>query len=97
MTMPKDACAGFARPTLARQSARQRTALALIASAALAVSTVIAATAVTIGIARAGEIAAAGGSDGHIAVALFLGIVFAGMGALTAVTAWHGAGTPRED
>jgi len=42
-------------------------------------------------------LSAAGGGGGHIAVAVFLGIVFAGMGGLTAVTAMHGAGKPHED
>ncbi len=96
MTMHGNERAGFSRPPPPQQMARQRTTLALIATAALAVSTAIAATVVSIGIARAGEIAASSG-DGHIAVAVFLGIVFAGMGGLIAVTAMHGAGKPHED
>jgi hypothetical protein len=57
----------------------------LIATATLALSTMIAVTAVSIGIARADVPGA--GSDGTLAVALLIGLLLSGMGGLTAVMA----------
>ena len=89
--------AGFQRPIASQEMAQQRTTLALIATAALAVSTVVAATVVSIGIARAEMLGAAQNDDARLAVAVFLGIVFAGMGGLTAVAAFSRARARRRD
>ena len=60
----------------------------LITTAALALSTAVAVTAVSIGIARADTaVAAANGDGAPIAIALFLGLLLAGMGGLTAMMA----------
>jgi hypothetical protein len=60
----------------------------LITTAALAVSTAVAVTAVSIGIARADAIGAtAHGAGTRVAVALFLGVLLSGMGGLTAIMA----------
>jgi len=78
---------GFNHPTSCRSLLKQRiVSIELMATAALAVSLVIAMTAVTIGIARADTIGAiTDGKNGPFAVALFLGLVLAGMGGLTAL------------
>jgi hypothetical protein len=58
----------------------------LITTAALALSTVVALTAVSIGIARAdvaGSVATGGGAS--IAIAIFIGLFLSGMGGLTAM------------
>ncbi len=67
----------------------------LITSIALLLSIVVAATAVSIGIARAGALATVAQSDANpLALAAFLGLVLAGMGGITAaVTTRH----PRRD
>jgi Na+/pantothenate symporter len=61
---------------------RRRVALAaLIASAALAVSTIVAATVVSVGIARAGAVdGVIDNESGLFAVALVLGLLFIGIG-----------------
>jgi hypothetical protein len=60
----------------------------LIATAALAVSTLIAVTAVSIGIARADVFVARADSEGApLAIALFIGLLLSGMGGLTAIMA----------
>ncbi len=76
---------GFAHPRR-RARTRLRTMLAeLIASVALVVSIAIAATAVSIGIARAGVLDPVADDGGRFAVAMLLGLVLVGMGALTAI------------
>jgi hypothetical protein len=78
--------AGFDHRTQHEETAQQRTALALIASAALAVSTAVAATVVSMGIARADMLGGvANGDNAPFAVAVFFGLVLAGMGGLTAM------------
>lgn len=78
--------AGFDHQTRHQRTAQQRTVLALIASVALALSTAVAVTAVSIGMARAGALrSVADGDNAPFAVAVFLGLVLAGMGGLTAV------------
>jgi hypothetical protein len=60
----------------------------LITTAALALSTAVAVTAVSIGIARAdvlGEVAKGDGAP--LAIALLIGLLFSGMGALAAIMA----------
>jgi hypothetical protein len=60
----------------------------LFTTAALAVSTAVAVTAVSIGIARADVIGAvAKGDSTSLAIALFIGLLFAAMGGLTAAVA----------
>ena len=88
---------GFASPMNDKKfSKRRRAGVELIATLALAVSLLIAATAVSIGVARAQALGAVGDSDGApFAVALFLGLVLAGMGGLTALAAREGQ-APRE-
>jgi hypothetical protein len=60
----------------------------LIATAALAFSTVVAVTAVSIGIARADAFAVGANADAApFAIALFLGLLLSVMGGLTAIMA----------
>jgi hypothetical protein len=71
------------------ERSRQRHAFAglpvIVATLSLVVSLVVAATAVSIGIARADALVPmAGGSGGKLALAVFVGLVIACMGALTA-------------
>lgn len=74
----------------------QRTALALIATIALAISTLLVATVVSMGIARAELAAGHETDDSRLAVALLLGVVLAGMAGLTAVTAIYHKSRPRK-
>jgi hypothetical protein len=70
------------------QKHRSIACVELITTFALALSTAVAATAVSIGIARAEVIDAAAKTDGTpLAIALFLGLLLAGMGVLTVVAA----------
>ena len=58
------------------------------ATIALAVSTLVAVTAVSIGIARADVLGAHADSDiAPLAIAVFMGVLFAAMGGLTAIMA----------
>ncbi len=60
----------------------------LMTTAALALSTAVAVTAVSIGIARADVVGAVAKGDGApLAIALFIGLLLSGMGGLTAVMA----------
>ena len=88
---------GFASPTTEKKFSKRRIAgVELIATVALALSLVIAATAVSIGMARAQALGAVGDSDdARFAIALFLGLVMAAMGGLTAIAARERQ-TPRE-
>lgn len=77
---------GFAAPaerTLGHE--RQRVAVAaLIASAALAFATIVVATVVSVGIARADVVGNVIDNEGSLfAIALLLGLLFIGMGGLT--------------
>jgi len=68
----------------------------LIATLALALSTLIAATAVSIGIARAEVFGASTDVAGApLAIGLFVGLLLAGMGGLTAIMA-DDRSTPRD-
>jgi hypothetical protein len=83
---------GFASPAANNTFIRRRHAgVELIATVALAISLVIAATAVSIGATRAQVLGAVGNSrDASLALAAFLGLVMAsiaGMGGLTAMAA----------
>jgi hypothetical protein len=60
----------------------------LITTAALALSTAVAVTAVSIGIARAEVIGSVAKGDGTpLAIAIFIGLLLSGMGGLTALMA----------
>jgi F0F1-type ATP synthase membrane subunit a len=60
----------------------------LITTAALALSTVVAVTAVSIGIARADVVGSvAKGASAPFAIAVFIGLLLSGMGGLTALMA----------
>jgi len=79
---------GFTPPqSRALGDERRRVALAeLIAIVGLAVSTIVAATVVSVGIARADVIGSLARHDsGVIGMALLLGLIFVGMGGLTVV------------
>ena len=79
---------GFAPPMRPLGRERRSVALAqLLASVGLAAGTLIAATVITAGIARAdGLVAMPGEHTNLIAVAVILGVLFAGMGGLTAMS-----------
>ena len=88
---------GFQHPMRRDRALQKRgnTFAGLITSIALLFSIVVAVTAVSIGIARAGALAAVAEGDNPLAVALFLGLVFAGMGGITAVVTMRRK--PRHD
>ncbi len=65
----------------------------LIATVALALSTLVAVTAVSIGIARADAFGAADTHSAPLALAVFIGLLLSGMGGLTALMA---KGSERE-
>jgi hypothetical protein len=70
----------------------------LVTTVALAISLVIAATAVSIGIARAGTlIPIVDGNAGRFALAILLGLAIAGMGGVTAAVVSDGTHLPRRD
>ena len=77
MTFDRTDCAGFAPHRCERQHGHRSTAFAqLVTSAALVASIAVAATAVTIGIARAdGLVAVAVDSTAHVAVASVLALI----------------------
>jgi len=83
---------GFTRPRGAARPTRHRViALELVASLALVLSTLVTATVVTIGYARADTFDLAANADGgSFGVALLLGVLFAGMGGITALVARSG-------
>lgn len=88
---------GFTAPpdhTLGHE--RRRVAVAaLIASAALAFATVVVATVVSVGIARANVAGNVIDNEGGLfAVALLLGLLFIGMGGLTILTLPHHLSLP---
>jgi hypothetical protein len=64
---------GFVPPLGYQERRRQRTALSLVAGLALAISTMIAVTIVSIGLAQAGVLAATQNGDGSLAVAFVVG------------------------
>jgi glycerol uptake facilitator-like aquaporin len=81
--------AAFSRSTLNATAPRRPVALVeLIATAALALSTVVAATAVSIGIARADVFGTrADGDTAPLAIALLIGLLLSVMGGFTAIMA----------
>ena len=88
---------GYASPVSTKRIARCRIlGVELFATLALVVCLIIAATAVSIGMARAQAFATLGRHDrAPFAVALFFGTVMAGMGGLTAIVAGDRQ-TPRD-
>jgi hypothetical protein len=81
------------------ERSRQRHAfadLALVVTVALAVSLVIAATVVSIGIARADTLGPIGESDERFTLAVVLGLVIAGVGGLTAALMYDGKAQLRD-
>ena len=88
---------GFASPVSTKRITRCRIlGVELFATLALVVCLIIAATAVSIGMARAQAFANIGRPDrAPFAVALFFGAVMAGMGGLTAMVAGERQ-TPRD-
>ena len=78
---------GFACKSPAPAQSRAVTFVELIATVALALSTVVAATVVSIGIARAADVSGAVEGDSPLAAAMVLGVLLAGMGGLTALIA----------
>ena len=91
MRTPLDG-SGFTAPAdRALGHERRRVAVAsLIASAALAFATVVVATVVSVGIARANVVDNVIDNEGGLfAVALLLGLLFIGMGGLTILTLPH--------
>ena len=80
---------GFASPVTEQKFLQAPDAgIELMATVALAISLVIAATAVSIGMARAQAFGAVPHSDGTpFAMAVFLGLLLAGMGGLTTLAA----------
>jgi hypothetical protein len=80
---------GFEHPAIRRQRAQTRPSTAypgLITTVALVFSIVVAATAVSMGMARADTLTAIAESDGgRLALATLVGLMLAGMGGLTAV------------
>jgi len=81
--------AGFASPAIEKRFSKRRSAgVELVATIALAVSLAIAATAVSIGMARAQALGAVGDNNGApLALAVCFGLAMAGMGGLTAIAA----------
>ena len=78
---------GFASPNIKDKYSSRRTAgVELIATMALAISLIVAATAVSISFARAQALDAVTGGDGaSLGIAIAFGLLLAGMGGLTAL------------
>jgi hypothetical protein len=82
-----------AGPSMVRNAGKPRmrwsaTAVEMFATLGLALSTLVAITAISIGIARADGLIAQGEADGApLAIALFIGLLLSGMGGLTALMA----------
>jgi glycerol uptake facilitator-like aquaporin len=100
MTRDRIAAIGFQHPIRSRRRLTPRNiAFAeLIMTFALVISIVVAATAVGIGIARADATGrfVADGHAGTIAIAMFLGLLIAGMGGITAAVT-HMGEKPQQD
>lgn len=86
MTRDQIAAIGFQHPVRSRRPLTPRNVAfaELIMTSALVLSIAVAATAVGIGIARAEAHTFSHGQHGTIAIAAFLGLLIAGMGAITA-------------
>ena len=99
MSADPTARAGFARPIDYRRPHCHRRAMVaqLIASAALVVSIAVAATAVSIGIARADAITPADHYGARIAAATIAGLTLTAMGGATAVVVHERSRRTRRD
>ena len=85
MSIHKETAHESLSPPMAAPSSRP---VELFATVALALSTIIAVTAVSIGIARADVLVAHADTDAApLAIALFMGLLFAAMGGLSAIMA----------
>jgi hypothetical protein len=83
---------GFTPPASRSLGTERRTAALaqLVAGAALALSTIVAVTAVSVGIARASVVDGVVGNEGSLfGVALLLGLIFVGMGGLSLTLPGH--------
>ena len=80
---------GFTSPISEHRFAnRRRAAVELIATLALVISLIVAATAVSIGVARAQALRSVADGDGaSVAIGVFFGFVLAAVGMLTAAVA----------
>jgi ABC-type Co2+ transport system permease subunit len=88
MTTPMGTAGHRGALEIAAQCKKSVAAVELVASLALALSTVIAVTAVSIGIARADVFAGLPRADSApIAIALFIGLLLTAMGGFTAMVA----------
>ena len=96
MRSPLDGTGFTAPPDRALGHERRHVAIAtLIASTALAFATVVAATVVSVGIARADVAGNVIDNEGSLfAVALLLGLLFIGMGGLTVLSLPHHLSLP---
>lgn len=93
--MFKDVRSGFEQEVRQARLRNHRSfaLIELITTAGLALSTAVAVTAVSLGIARAGVVGSIVTADGaSFAIALFIGALLSVMGGFTAI----GAGVPRE-
>jgi hypothetical protein len=99
MSQAFNRCSGAASPSANMGKHRSILVVELVTTAALALSTAVAVTAVSIGMARADVIGAVKHGDGaSLAIAVFMALLFSGMGGLTALMARsHRSGdlTPR--
>ncbi len=88
---------GFASPNSENEFCKRRSAgIELIATMALVVSLIVAATAVSIGVARAEALGAVRhGNDAMVALALLFVVLSAGIGGLRAITARAGCRSRR--
>jgi hypothetical protein len=77
---------GFASPVIEKKISKRRAGIELLATLALTVSLIVAATAVSIGMARAQAFGAVHDTRGApLALAIVLGLALAGVGGLTAI------------
>lgn len=88
---------GFQPPRDRARTKRVRAFAELITSAALVLSIAVAATAVSIGIARAGTPGGNAAGNDTIGLAILIGAVIAVMGVLTAVMTAFGGRAPSRD
>jgi hypothetical protein len=87
---------GFASPASEKKVSKRRARIELFATLSLTVSLIIAATAVSIGMAHAQAFGAGRQSDGApLALAIFLGLLLVGMGGLTAIAAHERRSPPH--
>jgi Mg2+/citrate symporter len=88
---------GFTAPSAHTLGNERRTVAVaqLVATAALALATLVAATVVSVGFARADVGTVIDNEDGLFAIAMILGLVFAAMGGLTMLSLPHKQHAPK--